>query len=88
MKKEVSRNRVMYSRLSEHVGKFPAVMIAPDDINIINEGSEERRRLIDLTLAQINHSYLNELMAYNKVLAERNAALKKFAETKFSDNNF
>lgn len=85
-KKEISRNRVFYPRLSHHVGKFPAVMIAPDDINIINEGSEERRRLIDLTLSQLNHSYLDELMSYNKVLAERNAALKKFAENNFFDN--
>lgn len=74
------RNDVPYARLSEHIGTFPVVIIAPNDTNIINDGSEIRRRLIDNTLSQIDHNYLDSLILYNKILQQRNAALKQFAE--------
>lgn len=78
-RKEVSKNGVTYQRLTEHVGTIPVVMIAPDDHSLINEGSDERRRFIDNTISQIDHQYLDNLVAYNKVLQQRNAALKSFA---------
>lgn len=79
-KKEMSLNGVVYTRLSEHIGKFPAVMIAPDDIALITEGSEERRRYMDTVLSQMDATYLQQLMIYNKVLQQRNGLLKRFAE--------
>ncbi|MEP7238291.1 MAG: DNA replication and repair protein RecF, partial [Ferruginibacter sp.] len=79
-KKEVLLNGVAYSKLSEHIGKFPAVMIAPDDIGLITDGSEERRRFMDTVLSQMNATYLQQLMIYNKVLQQRNSLLKRFAE--------
>lgn len=78
--KVFERNDISYARLSEHIGAFPVVIIAPNDTNIINDGSEIRRRLIDNTLSQIDHNYLDALILYNKVLQQRNAALKQFAE--------
>lgn len=79
-KKEVMLNGIPYTRLSEHIGKFPAVMIAPDDIALIMNGSEERRRFMDTVLSQMDASYLQQLMTYNKVLQQRNSLLKRFAE--------
>ena len=79
-KKEVLLNGVAYTKLSEHIGKFPAVMIAPDDIGLITGGSEERRRFMDTVLSQVNAEYLQQLMIYNKVLLQRNSLLKRFAE--------
>ncbi|MBK9485953.1 MAG: DNA replication/repair protein RecF [Chitinophagaceae bacterium] len=79
-KKEVMLNGVAYTKLSEHIGKFPAVMIAPDDISLITEGSEERRRFMDTVLSQMDAGYLQQLMIYNKVLQQRNSLLKSFAE--------
>ncbi len=79
-KKEVLLNAVPHTRLSEHIGKFPAVMIAPDDIGLITDGSEERRRFIDTVLSQVDAEYLQQLMIYNKVLQQRNGLLKRFAE--------
>ena len=79
-KKEILLNGVAYSKLSEHIGKFPAVMIAPDDISLITDGSEERRRFMDTVLSQMDASYLQQLMIYNKVLQQRNSLLKSFAE--------
>jgi DNA replication and repair protein RecF len=71
---------VAYERLGEHIGKIPVVMIAPDDTALLTEGSEERRRLMDNTLSQLDQTYLNNLMIYNKVLEQRNALLKQFAQ--------
>lgn len=79
-KKEILLNSVGYTKLSEHIGKFPAVMIAPDDIGLITEGSEERRRFMDTVLSQMDANYLQQLVIYNKVLQQRNSLLKSFAE--------
>lgn len=79
-KKEVQLNGIPYTRLSEHIGKYPAVMIAPDDIGLITNGSEERRRFMDMVLSQMDATYLEQLMQYNKVLQQRNSLLKRFAE--------
>ncbi|MCB9290403.1 MAG: DNA replication/repair protein RecF [Lewinellaceae bacterium] len=79
-KKALERNGVPYNRLSEHVGLFPVVMIAPDDTNLATEGSEIRRRFLDNTLSQLDNQYLQHLIRYNKLLQQRNALLKKFGE--------
>ena len=79
-KKEILLNGVAYTKLSKHIGKFPAVMIAPDDISLITDGSEERRRFMDTVLSQMDSNYLLQLMIYNKVLQQRNSLLKSFAE--------
>ena len=79
-KKEILLNEIAYTKLSEHIGKFPAVMIAPDDIELITGGSEERRRFIDTVLSQMDAAYLQQLITYNKVLLQRNSLLKRFAE--------
>lgn len=79
-KKEILLNGVAYTKLSGHIGKFPTVMIAPDDIGLIMNGSEERRRFMDTVLSQMDAAYLQQLMTYNKVLQQRNSLLKRFAE--------
>ncbi len=79
-KKEFSLNGDEYKKFSEHIGRFPCVMIAPDDIALIIGGSEERRKFIDTILSQIDSSYLHHLIDYNKVLQQRNSLLKQAAE--------
>ena len=80
-KKELERGGVPYQRLSDHIGLLPVVIITPDDTSIVTEGSEERRRFVDNTLSQLNPDYLRHLIAYNKVLKQRNSALKQMAMT-------
>src|SRR6478609_5600856 len=80
-KKQFKRNKKDYQRLADHIGLLPLVMISPYDISIIIEGSEERRKFIDNVISQTDNSYLDELIAYNKVLANRNALLKSIADT-------
>ncbi|MFI5135610.1 MAG: DNA replication/repair protein RecF, partial [Chitinophagales bacterium] len=68
------------------VGFIPVVMITPDDQLLIDEGSDERRRFVDNAISQIDHAYLEFLIEYNKVMAQRNAALKRFAEKRSTDH--
>jgi len=79
-KKELFFNDVEYEKFSQHIGKFPCVMVAPDDIELITGGSEDRRKFIDTVLSQMNADYLQQLIQYNKVLQQRNSLLKRFAE--------
>jgi len=80
-KKQFKRNKKDYQRLADHIGLFPLVMISPYDTSIIIEGSDERRRFIDNVLSQTDNGYLDEVIAYNKVLNNRNAFLKLIADT-------
>lgn len=77
-KKEVLLNDVPYERFSQHIGSFPVVMIAPDDIELITDGSEIRRKFIDTMISQLNPDYLQHLISYNKILAQRNSLLKQW----------
>lgn len=75
-KKEFFLDAVPYEKFSHHIGKFPCVVIAPDDIEMITGGSEERRKFIDTLISQVDAEYLQQLIVYNKVLAQRNSFLK------------
>lgn len=81
-KKEFSVNDMLYQRLASHIGLLPAVMIAPDDIEIITGGGEGRRKMIDTIICQLDAEYLQQLILYNKVLLQRNSLLKQFAESR------
>ncbi len=76
LKKEFYLDDVAYVKFSHHIGKFPCVMIAPDDIQMITGGSEERRKFLDTLISQVDPEYLQQLINYNKVLLQRNSFLK------------
>ncbi|MEP6927310.1 MAG: DNA replication and repair protein RecF [Ginsengibacter sp.] len=76
LKKEFYLDDVAYVKFSHHIGKFPCVMIAPDDIEIITGASEERRKFLDTLISQVDAEYLQQLIVYNKVLLQRNSFLK------------
>ncbi len=84
-KKSFRFNKKEYSRLSEHIGKFPLVMISPYDRDLINGGSELRRKFIDGVISQFDPMYLNALMKYNRALVQRNMQLRQFAERRVFD---
>lgn len=79
-RKELLVNDVPKTTYGLHIGEFPVVMITPQDSEMIYGGSEERRKFLDATIAQVNRKYLENLMHYNQFLAQRNALLKSFAE--------
>jgi len=85
-KKEFLLNGTAYEKFAHHIGKFPCVFIAPDDVQIITGTSEERRRFTDALLCQLDARYLQHLMTYNKILQQRNSYLKSVAMPKTADH--
>ncbi len=86
-KKVFQWNKKNYERLADHIGKIPLVMISPYDRDLINDGSELRRKFIDGVIAQFNPVYLDALLKYNKALLQRNALLKQFADQRRFDRS-
>ena len=83
-KKGIKRNDIPYDKLVQHYGEFPAVIIAPGDIELIIGGSEERRRWLDSTLSLLDRNYLLDLLRYDKILQQRNAELKNMSQQETS----
>ena len=75
-KKQFKRNKKEYTRLSDHIGFLPLVMVSPADAELIAGGSEERRRFMDVVISQYDKEYLDALIRYNKALLQRNTLLK------------
>jgi DNA replication and repair protein RecF len=84
-RKTVLTDKKAYERLSDHIGRFPVVMIAPNDTDLVREGSDIRRKFFDGMLSQIDHTYLNDLIQYNIVLKQRNSLLKHFYDRNYFD---
>lgn len=78
-KKILKRNGKLYEKFSDHIGFIPLVIISPADRDLITEGSETRRKFIDSVISQLDSHYLQQLIQYQKTVAQRNALLKYFA---------
>lgn len=76
--KLLKRNNKEYQRLSDHVGRYPVVMISPADSALITEGSEDRRKFMNKIISQYNAEYLDSVLRYSKALQQRNKLLKDF----------
>ena len=74
--KKVRRDDKPYSRVSEHIGVLPVVMVSPSDISMVSESGEERRRFMNAVLSQMDQSYMSSLQQYNRLLMQRNKLLK------------
>lgn len=75
-KKTIKKNDKPYPRLIDHIGMIQTVFITPYDIDLVLGNSEDRRKFIDLSLCQIDKTYLQNLSTYKKALEQRNALLK------------
>ena len=82
-KKHFKKNKKEYKRLSEHIGLIPVVMVSPSDTLLIDGGSEERRRLMDMVISQYDRSYIEHLNRYNKALLQRNTMLRAEEEPNY-----
>ncbi|MSQ78701.1 MAG: DNA replication and repair protein RecF [Flavobacteriaceae bacterium] len=69
-------NNNVYPTLAEHIGSIPVVIVTPLDIALIYEGSEERRRFLDIALSQTDREYLLALSSYKRCLEHRNSLLR------------
>jgi DNA replication and repair protein RecF len=78
-RKRVTRDGIMFSRMSDAFGALPSVMFSPRDIQLIAGSPGERRRYLDLVLALTSRRYLNALQHYRAALLQRNASLRDAA---------
>jgi DNA replication and repair protein RecF len=81
LKKIVREDDQDYLKFSDHVGKYPVVLITPQDIELIWGGGEQRRKFFDTLLSQLDRFYLEHLITYSHQLKQRNSLLRRFSET-------
>lgn len=87
VKKQFRKDKKDYPRLIDHIGLIPLVMISPSDQQLIDEGSDERRRFMDVVISQLDRRYLDCLTKYNALLKQRNALLKQYADATTPPND-
>ncbi len=86
-KKILKRNSKLYEKFSDHIGFIPLVIISPGDQDLIIEGSETRRKFMDSVISQLDNTYLQHLIQYQKIISQRNALLKYFALNHVFEND-
>ena len=79
-KKQFRYGKKDYQRLLDHIGRIPLVIVSPEDNQLIAEGSDERRRFLDIIIGQTDRAYLEHLNLYNALVKQRNALLKQYSE--------
>ena len=85
--KLLKRNGKEYQKLSDHVGRYPVVMISPADSALVTEGSEDRRKFMNKIVSQYNTGYLDSVLKYSKAVQQRNKLLKDFKTAGRFDND-
>ena len=85
IKKEIEVQGKKIDKLYEHIGHFLCVIVAPNDIQLLLEGSEARRNFLNNTIVQTDKRYLEALIKYTHLLQQRNTLLKNFADNKTFD---
>ena len=78
--KVLKSNGKEYDRLADHVGRFPVVIVSPQDSSLITDAAEERRRYLNGFISQIDRAYLHSMKRYNTILLERNRFLKSSSD--------
>jgi len=84
-KKILKKNDKLYSRIADHIGFLPSVIISPYDSNLISDAGESRRKFLDSMISQTDADYLFNLIQYQKTVQQRNSLLKNFAKNRFFD---
>lgn len=75
-KKQIKKNDIKVTKISNHVGEIPLVIFSPDSLNIVKGAPSRRRSFIDMICSQLSKSYLINLQEYNKCLKIKNSILK------------
>lgn len=78
-RKEIWQNNIK-EKPSDIIGNFTAVLFFPEHLNLIKSGPETRRKFLDFTICQIKPRYYSIINEYNKILIQRNCALKSGKE--------
>lgn len=75
-KKVVKINSLPIRKMGELMGEFNAVYFSPDELRLVKECPEDRRKFMDISLSQVSKDYFYSLGRYEKVLLNRNKLLK------------
>lgn len=86
-RKVMKVNAKEYDRLSDHIGQYPLIMVSPYDNELIQNGSEVRRKFFDMIISQFDKNYLHQVISYQKIINQRNTILKQFFENRYVDNS-
>lgn len=86
-KKQFRNGAKNYSRLLDHIGHVPLVMVCPQDGELIEDGSDGRRRFMDVVISQRDKAYLENLTTYNALLKQRNSLLKQMSDQGTQDES-
>ena len=76
VKKQISVDGISLKRVGELLGHANAVFFSPDELKLIKESPDERRRFMNIDISQTNKRYFYLLGRYDKILANRNKLLK------------
>lgn len=76
-KKTFFINGVKQNKISDIIGKINVVIFTPDDIEIIKDGPQKRRRFLDMMISSLRPNYMHLLNSYNKILEQRNNYLRQ-----------
>ena len=75
-KKTIKINGLPIKKIGELMGEFNAVFFSPDELKLIKETPEDRRRFMDIHISQTSKKYFYLLSRYDKILSNRNKLLK------------
>jgi DNA replication and repair protein RecF len=84
-KKAILIDKKQIERISDHIGHFPVVLMAPHDTDIVRDSAEARRKFFDGVISQIDPEYFQNLLLHNRLLLQRNSLLKQFSERNYFD---
>ena len=76
-KRELRLNGTKVSRAVDFLGNMKSVFFSPGELRIVQDGPDERRRFLNLSISQTSKSYAAALLRYNKILDQRNNLLKE-----------
>lgn len=75
-KREIRINGSKIARNADLLGNINGVFFSPGELRMIQDGPDERRRFLNVSISQLSRSYYTALVRYNKILEQRNALLK------------
>jgi DNA replication and repair protein RecF len=82
--RKVQHNHTVYSQFTSLLGILPGVLLAPEDHQLVSGSPAERRRFLDIHIAQIDPQYLHHLARYFRAMKQRNQLLKERSESTLS----
>ena len=86
-KKRILIDKIPVRKINELIGILNVVYFSPDELDIIKESPIERRKFLDISLSQQKKIYFNNLVRYNKIIAQRNKLIKNNRDIKIIKEN-